>query len=180
MFNKWLHLVAMILVVVGGINWGLVGLFGFDIVRFLLGRSIFASVVYLLIGTAALIIAVSRDSYLPFLGETVMPCSILGERVPDHADTDVRISGLTPGAKVLFWAAEPATEGLARIRDWRRAYLDFANAGVTTVDADGHATLRIRKPQPYTVPLKGPLESHVHWRVCGDDGLLGPVQMTQI
>ena len=178
MFNKWLHLIAMILVVVGGLNWGAVGLFGFDIVRAIFGRSVVASIVYVLIGVAALVVATSRDSYLPFLGETVMPCSVLEDRVPDHADTEVSVSGLTPGAKVLFWAAEPATEGLARIRDWRRAYLDFANAGVATVDAGGHAILRVRKPQSYTVPLKGAIDSHVHWRVCGDDGMLGPVQMT--
>jgi len=108
------------------------------------------------------------------LGETVLPCSLLQERTPEHADTDVHVSELEPGAKVLFWAAEPATDGLAKIKDWQRAYLEFANAGVTRVGADGHATFRIRAPQP----LKGRLESHVHWRVCRDGGMIGPVQTT--
>lgn len=176
MFGKWLHLVAMVLVIVGGLNWGAVGIFGVDIVRFVFGRGVLSRTVYIAVAVSALILAFDRASYLPFLGETVMPCSILQERVPDHADTEVSLHGLTPGAKVLFWATEPATEGLARIVDWRRAYLEFANAGVTTVDAAGHATLRIRKPQPYTVPMKGRIEAHVHWRVCGDDGILGPVK----
>jgi hypothetical protein len=30
------------------------------------------------------------------------------------------------------------------------------------------------------VPLKGPLPAHVHWRVCGDGGMLGPVQTTTL
>lgn len=178
MFGKWLHLVAMVLVVIGGLNWGFLGLFGFNLVALLTGR--LAWIIYVLVGVAAVIIAISRDSYLPFLGETVMPCSLLEERTPDHANTEVVVNGVTPGAKILFWASEPATEGLARINDWRRAYLDFANAGVTVADAGGHAVLRIRKPQPYTVPMKGRLEEHVHWRVCGEGGMLGPVRTTTI
>ncbi|MFH0752050.1 MAG: DUF378 domain-containing protein [archaeon] len=46
--------VAVVLVVVGGLNWGLIGAFGFDLVEFLLG-SILAlqRVVYSLVGIAA-------------------------------------------------------------------------------------------------------------------------------
>lgn len=110
----------------------------------------------------------------------MFPCSLLEVQVPDHADTDVTVSGLEPGAKVVYWATEPATDGLARINDWRKAYLAFANAGVAAVSESGHVVLRIRKPQPYTVPVVGRLESHVHWRVCRDGGRLGPVQTTPI
>jgi uncharacterized membrane protein YuzA (DUF378 family) len=180
MFGKWLHMIAMLLLVIGGLNWGLVGSYKLDLVQWLLGRSPVASTVYILVGLAALYVAFRRDTYLPFLGETVMPCSLVSNREPANADTEVRINGVDPGAKILYWATEPATEGLGRIKDWRQAYLDFANAGVTTADAAGHAVLRIRKPQPYTVPMKGLLDAHVHWRVCGGDGLLGPVRTTTI
>lgn len=180
MFMKKIHMIAMLLLVIGGLNWGLNGIFRIDLVQWLFGRGPVASAIYILIGVAALLVAFRRDTYLPFLGETVMPCSLVADRTPEHADTEVRLSSLEPGAKLLFWATEPATEGLGRIKDWRQAYLDFANAGVTTADAAGHAILRIRKPQPYTVPMKGLLEAHVHWRVCGGDGLLGPVRTTTI
>ena len=109
-----------------------------------------------------------------------MPCSLLTDKEPEHADASVEINGLEPGTKVLYWATEPATEGLARIVDWRRAYLEFANAGVTTVDRAGRAVLRVRRPQPYTVPVAGRLEAHVHWRACGDGGMLGPVRTTPL
>jgi hypothetical protein len=170
----------MILVVVGALNWGLIGAFGFNAVAAVFGKGTLANIIYVLVGVAAVVVASSRASFLPFLGETVLPCSLMPDRMPDHADTEVSISGVTPGAKVLYWATEPATEGLSRINDWRRAYLDFANAGVTTADAGGHAVLRIRKPQPYTVPVKGRLEAHVHWRVCGDGGFIGPVMTTTV
>ena len=90
------------------------------------------------------------------------------------------MTDLKPGAKVIFWAAEPATEGLGKINDWQHAYLELANAGVTTVTSDGKATLRVRKPQPYTVPMMGRLESHIHWRSCQDGGMMGPVQTTAV
>lgn len=143
-------------------------------------RSVVAVGVAVLMGIAALYVGFHRDTYLPFLGPTVVPCSVLQEREPEHADTEVRVSSLEPGAKVLFWAAEPATEGLAKINNWQRAYLEYANAGVTRVGDDGHVVLRIRRPQPYSVPIKGRLEAHVHWRVCRDGGMLGPVQTTPV
>jgi uncharacterized membrane protein YuzA (DUF378 family) len=178
--KKWAHYYATILVVIGGLAWGILGLSGVNIVAGLLGRGFLSRTVYVLVCIAAVIVAVDRASYLPFLGETVMPCSLLSERVPENADVSVEINGLTPGTKVLYWATEPATEGLARIVDWRRAYLDFANAGVTSADGAGRAVLRVRRPQPYTVPVMGRLEAHVHWRACGDNGMLGPVRTTPL
>ena len=179
MDTKWAHFIAIIVVVIGAVSWGILGVTGKNIIQATLG-SMGARLVYIIVGLCALFVAFQRETYLPFLGETVVPCSVLDEKTPEHADTVVPVHGLVPGAKVLFWASEPATDGLARIKDWRRAYLEFANAGVTVVDSSGHANLRIRKPQPYTVPVKGRLESHVHWRTCGDNGFLGPVETTMI
>jgi uncharacterized membrane protein YuzA (DUF378 family) len=183
MLDKWVHMIAMILVVIGALNWGLIGALGFNAVAAIAGRGVVANAIYALVGLAGLLVAFRRDTYLPFLGETVMPCAAIPESTPEHADTEVTVSELTPGAKILFWASEPAsaaTEGLARIKTWDQAYLEFANAGVTTVDSAGRAILRVRKPQPYTVPVHGRIESHVHWRICGTDGILGPVQNTML
>jgi len=185
--RHWGHLVAVAVVLVGAANGIAVGLTKWNPLQSLLGLT-FARLVYVLIGLCVIYVGTQRASYLPFLGETIVPCSVLKDQVPEHADTEVQIHGLTPGKKVLYWASEPATEGLGksttdglgRIKDWRRAYLEFANAGVTTVDEGGHATLKIRKPQPYTVPIKGLLKTHVHWRICGDNGFLGPVEMTPV
>jgi len=176
MLEKWIRLIAAVLVVVGSINWGLIGVFGYNAVAALAGRGLIANTIYSLVGLAGLILAVRRDTYLPFLGETVLPCSAIPISTPEHADTAVTVSQLTPGAKLLFWAAEPATDGLARIKSWEQAYLKFANAGVAVADESGRAVLNIRKPQPYTVPVRGAITAHVHWRVCQDSGMLGPVQ----
>jgi uncharacterized membrane protein YuzA (DUF378 family) len=172
--NKHVYLVAMALILIGGLNWGFVGAFKWDVVQAITGRPL-SRVIYVVVGLSALWLVVRRDTYLPFLGETVMPCSAIQARVPDHADKEVILHGLKPGAKILYWASEPATQGLATINTWQQAYLDFANAGVAVVDNGGHVSLRIRSPQPYTVPMYGRIERHVHWRQCGDGGMLGPV-----
>ena len=57
---KSLHKVAFILLVLGGLNWLLVGLFGWDISRWLGGMdSGVAKVVYILMGLSAVLVAVS-------------------------------------------------------------------------------------------------------------------------
>ncbi len=50
-----LALVALVLLVVGGLNWALVGLFDFDLVAALFGdMTVVSRVVYVLVGVAAL------------------------------------------------------------------------------------------------------------------------------
>jgi hypothetical protein len=57
---KTLDVVFAVLLVVGGLNWGLVGLFGFDLVASLLGpMSSLSRIVYALVGLSAIYQAVS-------------------------------------------------------------------------------------------------------------------------
>lgn len=44
----------MVLLVIGGLNWGLVGLFDFNLVTYLFGATILTQTVYVLVGAAAL------------------------------------------------------------------------------------------------------------------------------
>lgn len=47
--------IAMALMIVGGINWGLVGLFNFDLVAYLFGeQSLVSRIIYLAVGISAL------------------------------------------------------------------------------------------------------------------------------
>ena len=47
--------VTLVLLIVGGLNWGLVGLFGFDLVAAIFGEmSALSRVVYTLVGASAL------------------------------------------------------------------------------------------------------------------------------
>ena len=51
---KALDYVALILIIVGGINWGLVGLFNFNLVARLFGPSILSNAIYMAVGSAAI------------------------------------------------------------------------------------------------------------------------------
>jgi hypothetical protein len=50
---KALDILAMVLVIVGALNWGLVGTAHFNLVAALFGQTVLASVVYGLVGLAA-------------------------------------------------------------------------------------------------------------------------------
>lgn len=55
---NWLDWLAMILVIVGGLNWGLVGFFRFDLVGAIFGEmSALSRIVYSLVGLSAVYIA---------------------------------------------------------------------------------------------------------------------------
>lgn len=43
---RWWDYLAIVLLIVGGLNWGLVGFFDFNLVQFLFGSSIMAKLTY--------------------------------------------------------------------------------------------------------------------------------------
>ena len=54
MFN-FLKYASYILVLIGAINWGLIGLFGFNLVEVLFGESMFTQIIYILVGLSAIV-----------------------------------------------------------------------------------------------------------------------------
>ena len=62
---KTIKVIAIILVIVGGLNWGLVGLFSFDLVAAIFGAmSSLSRIIYTLVGLAAIYLAVTSKSLL--------------------------------------------------------------------------------------------------------------------
>ncbi len=51
-------IIALVLVIVGGLNWGLVGLMQYNLVEAILGQTGLAGIVYILVGAAAVYLAV--------------------------------------------------------------------------------------------------------------------------
>jgi hypothetical protein len=50
-----LGMIAFILVVIGALNWGLIGIFNFDIVGFIFGTmSVLARIIYALVGLSGI------------------------------------------------------------------------------------------------------------------------------
>ncbi len=52
---KTLDYIALVLVLIGAVNWGLIGLFDLDLVRLMFGEmSTFSRIIYTLVGVAGL------------------------------------------------------------------------------------------------------------------------------
>jgi uncharacterized membrane protein YuzA (DUF378 family) len=172
--QKKMNMIAISLVLIGGLNWLSLLFMKKDLVQKLFGFGLITKLIYLLVGVSSLYLFFKRDTYLPFLGETLVPCGAFSTRTPDNANLEVNVQ-VKPNTKVVYWASEPGKDG--EFNNWDLAYKDYSNSGVAMSDKDGKATLHVRgKPQSYKVPFKGKIESHIHFRVCGDNGMLGPVK----
>jgi uncharacterized membrane protein YuzA (DUF378 family) len=63
MYKKWLHMVAFVLVILGGLNYGLWGIFTYDLIEHLF-RSVptIQEAVYVLIAVAAVYLALTHTA----------------------------------------------------------------------------------------------------------------------
>ena len=53
---KLLNSATLLLIIIGGLNWGLVGLFGFDLVAAIFGEgTLLARIVYVAVGASAIL-----------------------------------------------------------------------------------------------------------------------------
>lgn len=172
-----LDMIARLLVVIGAINWGLVGVLKFDLVKSLgnMTSPMLATAIYILVGLAGLWFLFSRDFYLPFLGMTAMPCGSMGETVPSGASVSISVK-VKPNSMVLYWAAEENEK--VRENPWV-AYDKASNSGLVKSDADGVAVLKIRPPAAYKVPGRV-LKPHVHYRVCDKSMMMGRVHTAYV
>ena len=55
MERNWLDIVALILIIIGAINWGLIGFFRFDLIARLFGQlSAISRIIYAIVGIAGI------------------------------------------------------------------------------------------------------------------------------
>ena len=189
--NYKLRMVLLFVVVIGAIVWFPVALMSKTMHPML-------RVVVGIIGVLGIFSAFDRDLWLPFLGEAVVPASLLvaptvqggvgtttksNTGKPGPEDVIVSLTGLPASTKVVYWAAE---NGDPRTRDsnvvtWKEAYGSYANSGVVESDVTGRADIMLHCPQQYTVSrfgFKKTLPRHVHYRYAipgSKGGLLSKV-----
>ena len=92
----YVHMFSTLLVLIGALNWGLIGAFNLN----LIANLAISNYVYCLIGLAAIALVFHRETYLPFLGPSVMPCSILQDKAPQDARERLTIH-IAPNTKVI-------------------------------------------------------------------------------
>lgn len=158
---------AMILVILGALNWGLTAL-DFNIVKIasqylnkLLQTNIpFDRVIYLIIAVSSFKL-MERDVFLPFLGKTVIPSSVVPLKKNKYQNDTIKVH-VKPNSKVMYWAAKKLDNDNHIV--WK-AYDDYSNSGVVTSDKNGVAILKLKKGSGYVVPWGNKkIPPHVHYR----------------
>lgn len=143
--------------------------------RFGFGVKVYA----LLVSVLALYLLLQRDTYLPFLGRAAFPSGLVQKDVvPNGANVshELEFEPIDEGKRVVYWGSKPSQQVVPNPWD---AYHDFSNAGVATIQ-NGKATVKFFCPARYQIPWGKTLNRHIHYRVCCDSGLMGPVKTVYI
>ena len=171
--EKSVFKLAMFLTIIGGLNWLSAAFLKKDLVAYAFESNEYLSkIVYGLVGISALALAFRRDTYLPFLGDTVVPTGLLQESSPSDATWKVTVATNMPNKKILYWASEP--DG-SKKTPWG-AYKSYANSGVAMSNDKGVVEMTVRKPIGYYTPWGKWLKPHIHYRVQKTNGMLGRVE----
>jgi uncharacterized membrane protein YuzA (DUF378 family) len=188
MISTTIHMILIALVLIGALNWGF-HTFGYNLVemlnRFLSGvfkrRLSVDRVIYVVVALSAVVLAFKRDTWLPFLGESVLPGAVVPLK-KNLGDTTVDVK-VQPGAKVAYWAAKPLTSITTEVAvnevavpSVKAAYDNFENSGVVVANDQGNAILVFNKGTSYIVPGGKEIKSHVHYREFSENGIMGPIQ----
>tara|TARA_Y100000780_G_scaffold230634_1_gene253281 strand:+ start:11703 stop:12254 length:552 start_codon:yes stop_codon:yes gene_type:complete len=178
-YGKKTYMIAMFLVLVAGLNDGLMSIFGFSPLRSLSNRlnPNLHRLIALIIGIASLSLFFCKWVYTPFKGPTLFPTGLLSLSTPSDWTVE-RIVNTIPNTKVIYWASEP-DENPNEIATLHQAYGSFTNGGVTMSDKNGKALIRVRNPQDYTIGdnIK---PAHVHYRCVKKDGWIGAFRTIKI
>ena len=188
-----LYMFYLALVLVGGLNWGLVAV-GYnpvdklsDFVNSLVNKVFkrpvnfhLNTVVYSLVAVSAFILLIQRDVWLPFLGKSVLPSALVPFKNPSSSDMVVTIN-TRPNAKVAYWAALPVPKNSNDsdsddYPDVMTAYGNFSNSGVVMSDENGVAKLPILTGTGYEVPSGKKIPRHVHYRLINEYGMMGRIR----
>lgn len=177
----YLRFIVLTLLVIGGLAWGTIGVTGSNpIARVtrILKIPYLSRVIYTMVGIAALIFIMkfyNRDTFLPFLGKTVFPPTLLNLGHPIDYNRQATLKAPSEARFVVFWAAE----GSNNDTDVKEAYGKFLNSGAVQVE-DGEAVIRFRDPVSYTVHGKKKLKKHVHYRWLDESGMMSKVHTLEV
>jgi len=126
------------------------------------------------VAIAGIWLATKRSTWLPFLGNTVFPSSLVPIVQPAKPDTTITIK-TKPNVKIAYWAAlnkgdtTPVTS----------AYGNYENGGVVISDENGDAVLPIMTGTGYTLPTGQVLPRHMHYRIVNHpdyNGIMGKIE----
>ena len=178
MQKYFLHMFITGLVIIGAINWGLTA-FGWNIVE-ILNKSVsklfnkklyIDKFIYIIVFICGIYLAFQRNTWLPFLGESVLPSSLVPLK-DKKGNVNIKIE-VEPNVKVAYWSSNPGNNPNINVFD---AYGKFENSGVVQSNDKGEANISFDRGSEYDVPSGRHLKSHVHYRILRDSSMMGDIK----
>lgn len=174
-----LYLLAMLLIIIGGLNWGSIALFGKNLVEELnnltFNNEWFNKFIYILIAVSAIYLLFKKHTFLPFLGPTVLPTNNMKFN-HTYSDLSIRVDA-ADASGVVYWAAKPSNVPMNNPSD---AYDNYLNSGYVPVDSDGKATLFFKCPGSYKIWGWKHMPKHIHYRLIYSQGENGGLNISDI
>lgn len=131
-----------------------------------------SKLIHIITGFFIIYLATKKETWLPFLGNTIIPATLIPE-TKNIGDTTIKIK-IKPNTKVAYWSSLPSNEKEPHVE---KAYGDYSNAGVSKSDKSGFATLTFNKGTGYIVPSGNFIKPHIHYRELNTDyAMIGPVK----
>lgn len=173
MFDRSLHIMANFIVLIFIILFVAKELdTNYDIVNKFFPNKNYQKILFFIIGLYAMYLMVKRNTFLPFLGESVVPGSLFDEKnnngdkiLNDEKNMTISVEINAPNAdKIIWWASNPILEKESNeLLGYEKAYDEYKNSGVAKVQKNGTAYITLPCPQQYTVNNKI-LQKHLHYR----------------
>lgn len=142
-------------------------------------NNIILKLIVIIVVVFAIMLAINRDTYLPFLGKTILPLNVIvPEKVPQGANVDyvILLNGVKDGTKVIYWGANTLNNSIKT--NPIEAYNNYVNTGVAIV-SNGKAKITFFCPDKYKSTnsnFKINTRRHVHYRLqCPETGILSSV-----
>ena len=167
----YVYQIVLFIVLLGGINWLILGAFNFNLIKNVIGSSNIESIVYMLVGICSIALLFKKNIFLPFLDETVYPKPL--NDVKNNGTETTTLTNLPCNTKVIYWAAKSSSTDASNPEE---AYNDYSNYGIGTTDNNGEIKINFYKPGRYSVSCKGLLPSHVHYRYWKSNDMLSRVR----
>lgn len=120
---------------------------------------------------AAVYLVADKTTFLPFLGETVLPPNALRLGTPVDASLDVAVPAPPGATHAIYWAA--TTKSTTTVPTPMEAYGGYSNSGVVKIEGPT-AIFPLFCPGTYTVRGKE-LPKHVHYRFVYPSGVFSKV-----
>lgn len=155
--SAYAHLITMSIVIIYTLLSSAMVLFKID--------NASVRVVAIVVFVSCAYLAINRNTYLPFLGETAISPIVFEQELAPAGSSMAHTLNLdeADGTRVLYWASMPK-------KDQEDAYQGFANTGITSVK-NGKASLKINCPDTYDVGMffRRTLGKHIHYRLIRKD-----------